>query len=123
MFKARGRSESIKKIRYLTVSSGHLKASRGGGRVIGSLLSLDCDMTTVLVLLLLTGAILPKTASKERQIGAAGVLGSLLPPNYDKMTAPPHVEGEKAEILVDLEVLGIPRLDEVVCKRTVLGQE
>ena len=94
-------------------------------------------MTTVLVLLLLTGAILPKTASKEKQIGAgvlgtaskekqlgaAGVLGSLLPPNYDKMTAPPHVEGEKAEILVDLEVLGIPRLDEVVCKRTVLGQE
>ena len=108
-------------------------------------------MTTVLVLLLLTGAILPKTASKEKQIGAgvlktaskekqlgagvletaskekqlgaAGVLGSLLPPNYDKMTAPPHVEGEEAEILVDLEVLGIPRLDEVVCKRTVLGQE
>ena len=87
-------------------------------------------MTTVLVLLLLTGAILPKTASKEKQLGAAGVLetaskekqlgagvlGSLLPPNYDKMTAPPHVEGEKAEILVDLEVLGIPRLDEVVCK-------
>ena len=94
-------------------------------------------MTTVLVLLLLIGAILPKTASREKQIGAAGVLGtaskekqlgagvlgSLLPPNYDKMTAPPHVEGEKAEILVDLEVLGIPRLDEVVCKRTVLGQE
>ena len=108
-------------------------------------------MTTALVLLLLIGAILPKTASKERQLGAAGVLetaskekqlgagvlktaskekelgagvlGSLLPPNYDKMTAPPHVEGEKAEILVDLEVLGIPRLDEVVCKRTVLGQE
>ena len=79
-------------------------------------------MTTVLVLLLLTGAILPKTASKEKQLGA-GVLGSLLSPNYDKMTAPPHVEGEKAEILVDLEVLGIPRLDEVVCKRTVLGQE
>ena len=114
-----------------------MKASRGGGRVIGSLLSPDCDMTTVLVLLLLIGAILPKTASKEKQIGAgvlgtaskekqlgaAGVLGSLLPPNYDKMTAPPHVEGEKAEILVDLEVLGIPRLDEVVCKRTVLGQE
>ena len=74
-------------------------------------------MTTVLVLLLLIGAILPKTASKEKQLGA-GVLGSLLPPNYDKMTAPPHVEGEKAEILVDLEVLGIPRLDEVVCKRT-----
>ena len=107
-------------------------------------------MTTVLVLLLLIGAILPKTASKEKQLGAAGVLetaskekqlgagvlktaskekqlgagvlGSLLPPNYDKMTAPPHVEGEKAEILVDLEVLGIPRLDEVVCKRTVLGR-
>ena len=106
--------------------------------MIGSLLSPDCGMTTVLVLLLLIGAILPKTASKERQLGAAGVLetaskekqlgaagvlGSLLPPNYDKMTAPPHVEGEKAEILVDLEVLGIPRLDEVVCKRTVLGQE
>ena len=104
--------------------------------MIGSLLSPDCGMTTVLVLLLLIGAILPKTASKEKQIGAgvlktaskekqlgAGVLGSLLPPNYDKMTAPPHVEGEKAEILVDLEVLGIPRLDEVVCKRTVLGQE
>ena len=100
-----------------------MKASRGGGRVIGSLLSPDCDMTTVLVLLLLIGAILPKTASKEKQLGAAGVLGSLLPPNYDKMTAPPHVEGENAEILVDLEVLGIPRLDEVVCKRTVLGQE
>ena len=100
-----------------------MKASRGGGRVVGSLLSPDCGMTTVLVLLLLTGAILPKTASKERQIGAAGVLGSLLPPSYDKMTAPPHVEGEKAEILVDLEVLGIPRLDEVVCKRTVLDQE
>ena len=105
--------------------------------MIGSLLSPDCGMTTVLVLLLLIGAILPKTASKEKQLGAAGVLetaskekqlgagvlGSLLPPNYDKMTAPPHVEGEKAEILVDLEVLGIPRLDEVVCKRTVLGQE
>ena len=105
--------------------------------MIGSLLSPDCGMTTVLVLLLLTGAILPKTASKEKQLGAAGVLetaskekqlgagvlGSLLPPNYDKMTAPPHVEGEEAEILVDLEVLGIPRLDEVVCKRTVLGQE
>ena len=45
--------------------------------------------------------------------GGAGVLGSLLPPDYDKMTAPPHLEGEKAEILVDLEVLGIPRLDEV----------
>ena len=29
------------------------------------------------------------------------------------MTAPPHLDGEKAEILVDLEVLGIPRLDEV----------
>ena len=46
--------------------------------------------------------------------GGAGILGSLLPPDYDKMTAPPHVEGEKAEILVDLEVLGIPRLDEVI---------
>ena len=45
--------------------------------------------------------------------GGAGVLGSLLPPDYDKMTAPPHLDGEKAEILVDLEVLGIPRLDEV----------
>ena len=45
--------------------------------------------------------------------GGAGVLGSLLPPDYDKMTAPPHLEGEKANILVDLEVLGIPRLDEV----------
>ena len=30
------------------------------------------------------------------------------------MTAPPHLEGEKAEILVDMEVLGIPRLDEVI---------
>ena len=46
--------------------------------------------------------------------GGAGVLGSLLPPDYDKMTAPPHLEGEKAEILVDLEVLGIPRFDEVI---------
>ena len=45
--------------------------------------------------------------------GGGGVLGILLPPDYDKMTAPPHLEGEKAEILVDLEVLGIPRLDEV----------
>ena len=44
--------------------------------------------------------------------GGAGVLGSLLPPDYDKMTAPPHLDGEKAEILVDLEVLGIPRFDE-----------
>ena len=49
--------------------------------------------------------------------GGAGVLGSLLPPDYDKMTAPPHVEGEKSEILVDLEVLGIPRLDEVIWER------
>ena len=46
--------------------------------------------------------------------GGSGVLGSLLPPDYDKMTAPPHLEGEKAEILVDLEVLGIPRFDEVI---------
>ena len=46
--------------------------------------------------------------------GGTGVLGSLLPPDYDKMTAPPHLEGEKAEILVDLEVLGIPRFDEVI---------
>ena len=46
--------------------------------------------------------------------GGVGVLGSLLPPDYDKMTAPPHLEGEKANILVDLEVLGIPRFDEVV---------
>ena len=45
--------------------------------------------------------------------GGAGILGSLLPPDYDKMTAPPHLGGEKANILVDLEVLGIPRLDEV----------
>ena len=46
--------------------------------------------------------------------GGVGVLGSLLPPDYDKMTAPPHLEGEKSEILVDLEVLGIPRFDEVI---------
>ena len=60
----------------------------------------------VLLLLLGEGA---GGGVRRRAGGGQGVLGHLLPPDYDRMTAPPT----GGVVFIDLEVLGIPRMDEV----------
>ena len=73
------------------------------------------EATLLAVLLLLAGEG-AGGGVRRRAGGGQGVLGHLLPPDYDRMTAPPSIEGQGGVIFIDLEVLGIPRMDEVLGK-------